>query len=583
MLYPQNNKKRNSINLSGFWNFQKDPQQKGEEELWYKGLPHPREIAVNASWNEQYIDLFQYFGKGWYQTHAFIPENWNESVWLRIGAVFYKAQVWIGNHYLGLHEGGSLPFEYDISSFVQVGCENRITVLVDGTLDPWGLPQSLLTDHKEERTGFVDAYPAVNYDFYPYAGIHRPVVLYHCPKNRIEQIKITTTFTKVNNQFNATIHALIETTHPFTGSIIVSCKGEEVQKKNPQENKTPLDLNLTDVILWDMKNPALYDLVVTLVQSEGEIVDTYRQAFGIRSIEIQENALLLNGKKIFLKGFGKHEDLAIIGKGLSPSSIVKDFDLMHWIGANSLRTSHYPYSEEFLSYADRHGMLVIGETPFVGLRERMYTKEISHKANDIIKQMITRDFNHPCIIAWSLANEPVVQTEKGKIFFKSMSETAKREDASRPVMYVAHMDAQDNVGMEYYDLLGLNKYYGWYIGPGQIDQAQKAISDCLDTFHSAFKKPMILTEFGADAVEGMHQLPATMFSEEYQSKTIELTYHIATTKSYIVGAHVWCFADFMTSQSIARVGMNRKGVFTRERKPKMAAYTLRELWKEPKA
>jgi beta-glucuronidase len=576
MLYPQNNEKRKTINLNGFWNFKTDPKNIGEKDQWYLGLKDFREISVPASWNEQYTDLYNYLGKGWYQTNIFIPSDYNEATWIRVGAVFYKAKIWINEFYIGELEGGSLPFEFDITKYTKKSQDNRITIMVDGTLDPWGLPQSLLND--ENRVNSSPSYPRVNYDFFPYSGIHRPVVIYSTSYNRIEQIGITTSHTIIKNQIDAVVNFKVKTQKPIDGKVIVQCNNNEISIDINQKDIINNNLVLKDISLWDMDNPQMYDLVIRLFDNDNNLIDIYKQSFGIRDIKIVGDKFLLNDKKVFLKGFGKHEDLAIIGKGFNTSSIVKDFDLMHWIGANSLRTSHYPYSEEFLSYADRHGMLVIGETPFVGLQNRMYTKEVSKKANKTITKMIDRDKNHPCIIAWSVANEPVVSSDAGKKFFMQMSQTTKACDSTRPVMYCAHLGEADNVATEYFDLIGLNKYWGWYELPGEIDEGIKKLIIELDELHAAYKKPILLSEFGADSINGLHNIPSTMFSEEYQSELIEKTYNIVKDKPYILGTHVWCFADFMTAQGVTRVGMNRKGVFTRDRSPKMAAHKLKEMW-----
>lgn len=247
--------------------------------------------------------------------------------------------------------------------------------------------------------------------------------------------------------------------------------------------------------------------------------------------------------------------------------------------ADSFRTFHYPYDEEILSFADRHGILVIGETPFVGLNDRMYKEDILDKVKIGIEKMIDRDYNHPSIIMWSMANEPNVTTKEGEAFFKAMYETAKAKDVSRPITYVAYQEPEYNLGMKYYDLICVNKYYGWYLGSGQIDATLNELSECIDHFHNEANQLVIVAEFGADAIAGMHYDPPQMFTEEFQAEIIKKQYELIKTKDYVIGAHVWAFADFKTNQTISRVFLNRKGVFTRERHPKMAAHMLREIWR----
>ena len=253
---------------------------------------------------------------------------------------------------------------------------------------------------------------------------------------------------------------------------------------------------------------------------------------------------------------------------------------MKQIGANSFRTSHYPYDENILDMADREGILVIAETPFVGLNSRNYTDSVLDKAVSVIIEMIKRDKNHPSIIMWSLANEPMVETDEGEHFFKVMAETARSLDSTRPITFVAFYEPKNSRGMQYYDICCINKYYGWYEYPGQIEESLEEFIKCANRFYDQFKKGIILTEFGADAIAGIHTNPPQMFSEEYQSKIIKLQYEAFKKQPYATGTHVWAFADFKTAQTISRIVFNRKGVFTREREPKMAAHMLKELWNE---
>lgn len=555
MLYPQMNEKRELFCLDGSW------------KAIVNGTE--RDIAVPASWNEQYSDLYNYFGVVRYKKEIFIADHYvGKDIWLRFGSVASKAKVYVNGTEVCSNEGGCLPFECEISSHVCCGGVNIIEVDVDNTLDPWGLPPAVLDD-KEGRIGFYSSYPAVTYDFYPYGGIHRSVYLYSTSKKRIDEVKI-------NTFLDGTVHFVLLFSEKMRGTVKISCDNIE-QDIAFYGSNVEGTLRIEDPLLWDCDTPHLYDLKIALYDEQMQ-VDAYTQSFGIREIKVAGNELLLNNKPIFLKGFGKHEDFHIIGKGFNHGITVKDFGLLKWIGANSFRTSHYPYDEEMLSYADRNGILVIGETPFVGLNERMYTEEILERAKIIIEKMIDRDYNHPSVIMWSMANEPIVTTSEGENFFKAMYDTAKERDSSRPVTYVAHMEPEDNVGMKYYDLMCVTRYNGWYYGAGQIENTLDALSEYLDRWHSVAGQCIMVAEFGADTIPGYHYDPPQMFTEEYQAELIKKQYELFRSKEYVVGTHVWAFADFKTAQSYTRVFLNRKGVFTRERYPKMAAYMLRQMW-----
>ena len=129
------------------------------------------------------------------------------------------------------------------------------------------------------------------------------------------------------------------------------------------------------------------------------------------------------------------------------------------------------------------------------------------------------------------------------------------------------------------DVIVLNRYYGWYSEEGNLTAAAAVLSDELDRYHKRYPGvPIMLGEFGADAVAGLHDTTALMFSEEFQRDMLEVYCQVLDSKDYICGEHVWNFADFATAESVKRVQGNKKGVFTRERKPKLAAWYLRDRW-----
>lgn len=574
MLYPQLNRYRFLTQLDGYYNFCADRDNDGKQKAWHKGLPNTaREMAVPGSWNEQYSDLYDFHGVGWYEKKFQLPPlAVGQRVWLRVGSAATNATVWLNGHELGRHIGAHLPFEFELTSHLLEG-ENTLILAVDNTLKYISLPPGQAR-RDEDRAGFWAGRPDLPYDFYPFGGIHRPVFLYTTASERIVSIKVDTDYTDTLGRisFRAAVQGRMQSDRMTVtcGQITVACA--------VVANEVEDCFEIPSVELWSPENPYRYNLIFRLFSGEMQL-DEYRLAVGVRRVSFTKTQLLLNEKPVFLKGFGKHEDFPILGKGVVPALAIRDFDLMRWTGANSFRTSHYPYAEETLELADRQGILVISETPFVSLAERIYKdKEMLTQAKQVIGEMIERDYNHPCVIAWSLANEPFITCEEGDAFFKSMADTARACDRSRPIMYVAHQSAEVNKAGRHYDLLGVNRYFGWYEHTGYIDESLGALVQALTEFHEELDKPILFAEFGADAVAGLHSEPAVLFSEEYQSETIEKQYLAVKDLPFIIGTHVWNFADFKTAQTINRVGGNKKGVFTRAREPKLAAHTLKRLW-----
>lgn len=570
MLYPIENNYRQLKNLDGYWNFCADKDDNGLENGWQNQLGGKiYEIGVPASWNEQIGELYNFHGKGWYQKDVFVSTPWRDkAVFLRFGSIAGKATVFVNGNKAFSHVGTALPFETDISAFLNFGQKNRITVIADSTLDPWSLPPASL-EANEGRVGFANSYPAVPYDFFPYGGIQRSVWLYATNKNRIEDIVINT---EVENNL-AKVHYNITFSTNFSGHVTVSTDGHSQIIEVANNNTATGVFEIKNPRLWDVGKPELYEL-----NAETDF-DCYTQTYGIRTIEVKDNKFLLNGKPVFFKGFGKHEDFHILGKGFNPALWAKDFYLLDWIGANSFRTSHYPYDENILDYADRHGVLVIDETPFVGLNPRCYTEEMQNKALPVIEELYKRDKNHPCVVMWSLANEPYKTNDEYEWFFKGLADKIRSLDSTRPITYVAHHEAELNTSFKFFDVICVTRYCGWYDYIGRAAECDDIFAKYIEHFYELYNKPLIVAEFGADAIPGMHSDPALMFTEEYQNNMVKRQYKILKERDFVIGAHVWAFADFRTAQTISRVFNNHKGVFTRDRQPKMVAHTLKELWK----
>jgi beta-glucuronidase len=165
-------------------------------------------------------------------------------------------------------------------------------------------------------------------------------------------------------------------------------------------------------------------------------------------------------------------------------------------------------------------------------------------------------------------------------FFQTLADDAHRLDPSRPVTLAGIMGGP----LEWLDvceIVMVNRYFGWYSHGGQLYEAADALSQELDSLNAALGKPIIISEFGADTLAGVHADPPTLWSEEYQVEFLRRYLDVAASKPFVAGLHVWNFADFRTGQATMRAGsLNHKGVFTRERQPKMAAHFLRSRWKK---
>ena len=588
-MRPQQNAYRNVMDLSGFWQFQLDPKGEGEQANWKDGLPAPRVIPVPASWNDLFEDAANYLGDAWYSHEAWVPDAWQgQRIFLRVYSANYAAKVWMNGTLLGEHLGGHLPFAFDVSGHAQLGAPNRIVIRVENLQKPDRVPPGNPPGHR----GFFNGVPDTTYDFFPYAGIHRQVALYTCPQTYIEDVTVTTEIDGPAGIVKLTAQA----SHGWNGAgraVIETGPGGPVTADlNFAKGAAHAELRLPSARFWSPDHPNLYPLTVELLEG-GKPVDSYRIEIGVRTFTVSGEQLLLNGEPIKLRGFGKHEDFPLHGKGLDRVQLVRDYELLKWVGANAYRTSHYPYSEEAMELADRYGILIIDEIPAVGFNfseSEQYVQAWTKMAGSQLRSLVARDKNHPSVIMWSLANEPMAGNPRapqkpspttvaaGDRYFRQLVGLAHKLDPTRPVTYAAVQNGPVE-WMAHVDVVALNRYYGWYFIGGQLDVAIKALEKELDALHAAYPKPFIFTEFGAEALPGSHSTPPEMWTEEYQSETIGRHLDVAAQRSYVAGMLMWCFADFKTSQSIIRTnGMNHKGVFTRDRRPKQAARMLHERW-----
>jgi beta-glucuronidase len=208
MLYPIQNDKRNKLDLSGVWDFQIDPGSVGEQEGWFNGLQKPRPMAVPGSWNEQYEDLFNYFSLAWYVKRTYVPQSWKgQRVFLRIGSACYFGTVYVNGAKVGSHEGGHLPFAFEITQHVRWDNENVIAISVENELKSTRVPSANMASTAGASAGF----PRTTFDFFPFAGLHRPVVLYSLTQTYIEDVTVVTDikgadgFVKVKIRLNEAI------------------------------------------------------------------------------------------------------------------------------------------------------------------------------------------------------------------------------------------------------------------------------------------------------------------------------------------------------------------------------------------
>ncbi|MGI5990383.1 MAG: beta-glucuronidase [Lachnospiraceae bacterium] len=611
MLYPTMTPSRTMMDLSGIWNFKLDDGTAFDDKWYEKPLENPMTMAVPSSYNDlkEGAAIRDHYGWVFYQRTISLPTfvMKTQRVILRCDAVTHHAVVWLNGEKLAEHKCGFLPFEVELNGHMKPG-ENLLTIgvsnIIDYTTLPVGGKSGLFTmgsagSEQEKKQNNP------NFDFFNYCGITRPVRLVTTPKTWIDDLTVTASFPGAVEEGTASLlHC--ETVIKGAAASGLDCRievldhegqkvaGTEV-KAGADENgaaRAGADLRLEKTHLWQPLHAYLYQIRVTA----GE--DEYVLPYGVRTVRVSGHQFLINEKPFYFKGYGKHEDTFPAGRGMNLPMDVKDISLMKWQGANSFRTSHYPYAEEMMRLCDEEGIVVIDETTAVGVNldfggganfqgQKVHTFDKEHGVQtfehhkEVIRDLIDRDKNHACVVMWSIANEPDSYSEGAYEYFEPLFSLARKLDPQkRPCTLISVQMAggpDRDVSAKLSDVICLNRYYGWYFGGPDLEGSRAALEKELAEWEKT-GKPVMFTEFGADTVAGLHDTTPVMYTEEYQVDYYKMHSEVFDARLFIVGEQVWNFADFATSQSLLRVQGNKKGLFTRDRKPKLAAHYFRERW-----
>lgn len=593
MRRPVTGPHRLALSLNGLWALAPDPEDRLGPEA--AQAPEALAFAVPGSWNEQLAEadapglgpggLADYVGACWVGRRVFVPEAARgRRVFVRAGSADYKARVFVDGREVGRSEAAFLPFMVEVTAHVAPGRAFALCIRVDNRLGAETIPQGIATGEAaepKERGAGSEHFPPARFDFYPYGGLHRDVDLVVLPPAFLRDVRVD-----ARPDGALALEVDVDASSPEAlENLTVHAAIGGVEAEAPAGSGTArLALRVPDTRPWSPDDPRLYPLTLTLRGPGSEPLDQTEQPVGFREVRVEGGRLLLNDAPVFLRGFGKHEDAPLVGKAHTPAVLVRDFELLRWIGADSFRTSHYPYDEAWLDEADRRGVLVLSEVPAVSLNHFKATDSTQRAHAAAIRALVRRDRNHPSVVAWVIGNEPGLSgepeatDETASRYWAPLFDLTRTLDPTRPVTVPVHARGPGRAIYPLADFCAINRYYGWYTEPGRLDVAARLLREELDEIWAAHGKPVFVSEFGADTLAGAHSVVPRQFTEEYQAALIEAYLDVIEHHPAACGAHIWNFADFRTPQNFRRVVDNLKGVFTRARGPKRAAFALRARW-----
>ncbi len=578
---------REQIELNGVWKFQPDFAGEGEK-AGYSAVDYNdvawRAAAVPGCFDFQHEGLQYYEGAVWYRRRVRAPGSWRaRRVVLRFDGVNQRARVWLNGELVGDNLDSYLPFEFDVSGHLRFDDDNSLAVRVDNTRRP-------------------EDVPGMERGWRTYGGILRDVRLEVANPVHLDGLRLladpesglVTIAVRIRNESQTAVAA--EVVAELRDSAGVACgqlRGGPFSVAPGKELEARLEGTVPGARPWSPDTPVLYTAEVALESMPGAAVDRLSSRFGFRTIRARDGQLLLNGRPIRLFGFNRHEDAPDTGLAKNTEMARRDFTDIKRMGANFVRLCHYPHDSAELDLCDELGLLVMDEIPLywwgwaqfaegfggpgkAGMESDDGGKEAAVKieaAQRGLAKMIARDFNHPCVILWSVSNETMDTHDAVIAGNSALLKMARHLDPSRLAVHVSfrwHIRA----AFDDDDVLCLNEYPSWggrgcEANPGyDFKRSTEFWREKIAKLHALYPaKPILVTEFGYPCLEGV---TGNGLGEDMQARALEAEFD-GMQAPYVCGAAIWCYADHPwpgETPFFRGIVTSPYGVLTRERRPR---------------
>ena len=512
-------------------------------------------VRLPSSWLTHSPEMRLYLGLVWYQRDFAAKPQPGKRYFLRFGAADYRARVWVNGKEAGSHEGGFTPFAMEVTALLKAGA-NQVTVGVDS-----------------ERTA-ADVAPPVT-DWENYGGITRGISLIEVPQTYVDDAWV-----RITNDGRIAASGRIDgpgaagmpvtVSIPALGYALNATAGADGSWS--VTGAAPAGLQR-----WSPETPKLYDVEVRAG------ADKLADRIGFRTIAVNGHRILLNGKPIFLRGISLHEEE--IGpnptRNITPAAARALLDQVKTgLNGNFVRLAHYPHSEVMTRMADEMGLIVWSEVPVYWLVDWSNAKTLA-TARAMLAENIRRDRNRASIAIWSVGNETPASDPRNAFMGRLIADVRALDDSR--LVSAALLSRRDETGgtvtmviddplVPLLDVMAVNTYVGWYGG-----DALAAVPGI--DWRAPVDKPLIFSEFGADAKGGFHDRRATpqKFSEEYQAAYYRATLAMADRVPFLAGLSPWILKDFRSPRRqhpVFQQGWNRKGLISPEGRRKQAFSVL---------
>lgn len=514
--------------------------------------------AVPGCW-ESMPDFSSYRGVG-----VFSREIETEGAFrLVFKGVSHTARVCLDGREIGSHYNAYTPFAVAVTD-VMAG-------------------RHLLEVYADNTFGEASALHIPN-DYMSYGGISRGVLLEELTDTYIEYIHAVPVMEK--DGWKALISVRVKNWSAagkacrlYLDLAGIASEAMELTLEAGGEKTVDFQLSAAEAEAWEIKNPKLYTVRATLSDENGAFDDQIDR-MGFREIRTEGKDILLNGKKLRIRGFCRHEDHPMFGCALPYAAIQQDLETAMDLGANAIRTAHYPNDELFLDLCDEQGILVWEENHARGLTlEHMQNPNFERQAETCIEEMITAHINHPSVIIWGILNECASDTEYGYECYKKQYDLIKHMDFSRP-RSSASCKFKTDICFGLPEIVSYNLYPEWY-HETPASEYVKDIYDWVQRESEGSGKPFLVTEIGAGAIYGFRSHTLCKWSEEYQAKALEDQITAVLEQEGCSGIFIWQLCDVRVSDewfaSRPRT-MNNKGIVDEYRRRKLAYDVVKRIY-----
>jgi beta-glucuronidase len=531
-----------------FLNYKAKPGDPFPTEYDYSKAP---KLKVPGDWNTQRESLFFYEGPVWYERDFTYAAKEHARVLLHVGAANYRSWFWVNGKKVCEHEGGFTAFNCDVTAALHAG-DNFVVAAVDNT-------------RREDNV------PTLETDWWNYGGLTREVSLIEVPESFIDQYDL-----HLERGAGATIAGWVHVTGAAAGAQVqveIPELGAKAAATTDKDGRAAIELAVKGLERWSPETPKLYDVKL---RAGADAVD---ERMGFRTAEVRGTEILLNGKPVFLRGISIHAEAPYrTGRAYSD----KDAEtLLGWakeLGCNYVRLAHYPHDETMMRAADRMGLMVWSENPVYWALE-FDNPQVLKKAEQQLDEEIGALRSHASIVLWSMANETPNTPARTK-FIETLAERARGLDGTRLITAALLVRAEgdtkivdDPLGAAL-DVIGVNEYIGWYEQHPESADATK--------WRIGYEKPLMVSEFGADARAGLHGGADERWTEEYQANVYRHQLPMLNKIAQLRGMSPWILMDFRSPNRVL-VGVqdefNRKGLISDQGEKKKAFYVLQEAYR----